>query len=316
MPQAEPAGSVHSENRGLMIRRGDRPLSLAVAAQEMTMASAFPFPALGQTLGSYRLLAGIALGGEAAVFRGLDERSQRLVAVKIPLLGALADDQARQRLRCEALALRRLSHPGVTALLDLGSQDGIDFLVTEYAEGSTLAARLREAGPLDEAAARSLGLRIGAVLAEVHRRGVVHCDLKPSNIVLSPGSQVKLLDFGQAQLSRHDAGAPLGECSRSPAGTLPYMAPERLQRQPSDPRADLWSLGVLLYEQAAGRRPFRGDSSDLIAHAILREPPQPPSSQSPRLSAGFDRILLKALEKDRDRRYPSVDEMLADLAAT
>jgi serine/threonine protein kinase len=271
-------------------------------------------PAPGQTLGSYRLLAGIAFGGEAAVFRGLDERSRRLVAVKVPLLGALADDQARQRLRCEALALRRLSHPGVPALLDIGSQDDIDFLVTEYAEGPTLAALLREGGPWDETATRSLGLQIGAVLAEVHRCGVVHCDLKPSNVVLSPGHQVKLLDFGQAQLSQDAAGAPLGECSRSAAGTLLYMAPERLQRQPSDLRVDLWSLGVLLYELATGGRPFRGDSSDLISHAILREPLQPPSSQSPRLSASFDRILLKALEKDRDRRYPSAEEMLADLA--
>jgi eukaryotic-like serine/threonine-protein kinase len=260
-------------------------------------------------LGSYRLLSGIALGGYAAVFRGIDERSQRPVAVKIPLLGALADDPARQRLRREALALRSLAHPGVPAFLDLGSQNGIDFLVTEYVEGPTLAARLREGGPLDEAATRSFGLEIGAVLTEIHRRGIVHCDLKPSNIVLSPGGPVKLLDFGQAHLSEDDAGAPL------PAGTLPYLAPERLQRQPPDPRADLWSLGVLLYELATGARPFRGDTSDRIVHTILSEPPRPPSSRSPRLSASFDRILLKALEKDRDRRYPTAEEMLADLAA-
>jgi serine/threonine protein kinase len=261
-------------------------------------------------LGPYRLLAAIALGAYAAVFRGLDERSQRLVAVKVPLLGALADDEARQQLRGEALALRSLAHPGVTAFLDLGSQDGIDFLVTEYAEGPTLAALLRERGPLDEAAARSLGLQIGAALAEAHRCGVLHCDLKPANVILTPGGQVKIVDFGQARLRRDDAGAPL------PAGTLPYMAPERLQRQPPDPRADLWSLGVLLYELATGARPFHGDSSDLIVHAILREPPPPASTRHPRLSAGFDRILLKALEKDRDRRYPSAEEMLADLAAT
>lgn len=233
------------------------------------------------------------------------------MAVKVPLLGALAGDEVRLRLRREALALRRLSHPGIPALLDLGSQDGIDFLVTEYAEGPTLAAHLRASGPLDEAATRSLGLRMGAVLEEVHRRGVVHCDLKPANVILGPGDQVKLLDFGQARLSQEQAGAPPGE--PGPAGTLLYLAPERLQRQPPDPRADLWSLGVLLYELATGERPFQGDSPDLVVQAILGEPPRPPSSRNPRLSAGFDRILLKALEKDRDRRYRSAGEMLADL---
>jgi eukaryotic-like serine/threonine-protein kinase len=238
------------------------------------------------------------------------------VAVKVPRLGALADGEARLRLRREALVLQRLAHPGIPELLGLGSQDGIDFLVTEYAEGPTLAALLRKNGALDEATTRSLGVQIGAALAEAHRCGVVHCDLKPANAVLTSDDQVKVLDFGQAQLGKDSDGPPIVEEGfRGPAGTLDYMAPERLQRQLPDLRADIWSLGVLLYELATGGRPFRGESPDRIGHAILWEPLQPPSSRSPRLSPGFDRIVLKALEKDRERRYPSAGEMSAELAA-
>jgi eukaryotic-like serine/threonine-protein kinase len=276
------------------------------------MASAIPLP--GEALGPYRLIAGVALGGEAAILRGIDERSQRCVAVKIPLLGALADDETRNQLRREALVLRRLDHPGVAAFLDSGCEEGIDFLVTEYVEGPTLAALLRERGPWDEDAARSVGLQIGAILAEIHRRGVVHCDVKPANVVLCSDGQVKLLDFGQARLERDGVGTG-EEDSRRPAGTLPYMSPERLERQMPDPRSDLWSLGILLAELATGKRPFRGDSSDRIRHAILHEPPELPSSSSSRLSTAFDRILIKALEKDRDRRYKSAEAMMADLRA-
>jgi len=248
------------------------------------------------------------------VLRGLDERSQRVVAIKIPLLGALAGDQIRQRLRGEALALQRLAHPGIPAFLDLDSQDRIDFLVTEFAEGPTLAALLRERGPLEESETRALGLQIAAVLAAVHQSGVIHCDLKPANVVLTPDHQIKLLDFGQAQL-RQDSASGAAEAVHGTAGTLPYLAPERLQRQRPDARADLWSLGVLLYELATGTRPFRGDSFDQIVHAILHESPPPPSSESPRLSAGFDQLLRKALDKDRDQRYQSTGEMMADLHA-
>lgn len=259
-------------------------------------------PVLGQALGPYRLLAGIALGGRAAVFRGRDERSQRPVAVKVPIEGALAGDEARDRLRWEALALGRLDHPGIAALLDTGSEAGIDFLVLEYVEGPTLAARLRGNGPLEEAALLPIACQVAAALEEAHRRGVVHGDLKPGNIALAPCGAVKILDFGQAHLE--------GEPPRKDEATLPYMAPERLQRKRPDPRSDLWSLGVLLYELATGRRPFRGSTSEETVRSILEETPAPPSAHAPRLSALFDRLVLRALEKDPDRRHPSAGAMV------
>ncbi|MFL6262723.1 MAG: serine/threonine-protein kinase [Thermoanaerobaculia bacterium] len=250
-------------------------------------------PVLGQTLGPYRLIRGIALGGKSAVFRGLDERSRREVAVKIPIEGALAGEVSRQRLRREAAALGRIDHPGVVARLDHGSQDGLDFLVMELVEGPTLAEILYQSGPLEETAVLDLGARIEAVLEATHQSGVIHCDLKPGNVVLPGGGAVKLLDFGQARL----AGEPdlPGQSFREAAGTVSYMAPERFQDWPPDPRADSWSLGVLLYELATGIRPFRGQDANAMIRAILNEAPAP-------LSQRLDRIVLNLLEKDPNKR--------------
>ena len=249
------------------------------------------FPVLGQTLGPYRLVQGIALGGKSAVFRGIDERSGRTVAVKIPIEGALAGDVSRQRLRREALLLSRIDHPGVVARLDHGCQDDLDFLVMELVEGPTLAERLRS-GPLEEPAVLDLGARIATVLAAVHRSGVVHCDLKAGNVVLTVDG-VKLLDFGQAR--RVGEPDPPGESFIEAAGTVHTMAPERFQGWTADPKADLWSLGVLLYEAAAGVRPFRGEGPEAVVHAILSEPPAP-------LSPRLDPIVLGYLEKDPNKR--------------
>ena len=264
-------------------------------------------PALGQTLGPYRLVQGIALGGLAAVLRGLDERSRREVAIKIPLAGALADDASRERLRREALVLARLDRSAAPACVDFGSQDGIDFLVLEYVEGRTLRALLRESGPVEEAALLPHGRQIAAALAEVHRRGVIHCDVKPSNVVLTPGGAVRLLDFGHARFA--------GEDFARDTGTLPYMAPERLQGRRPDERADLWSLGVLLFEMATGERPFRGGTSEETAAAIREGSLTAPSRFRSGISDRFDRIVLRALEKDPDRRYSSAGEMSRELGA-
>jgi serine/threonine-protein kinase len=257
------------------------------------------FPALGQTLGPYRLVRGIALGGKSAVFRGLDERSGREVAVKIPIEGALAGDISRRRLRREALVLGRIDHPGVVASLGHGSDDGLDYLAMELAEGPTLAEIL-QAGPLEEAAVLGLGARIGAALDAVHRSGVIHGDLKPGNVVLPPDGALKLLDFGQARID--GKGELPGESFVEAAGTVSYMAPELFQGRPPDADSDRWSLGVLLYETATGVRPFRGEGRPAVIRAVLSEVPVPPSAHNPRLSRRFDRLILKILEKDPTKR--------------
>lgn len=249
------------------------------------------FPVLSQTLGPYRLVQGIALGGKSAVFRGLDERSGREVTIKIPIEGALAGEISRERLRREGLLLGRIDHPGVVARLGEGSQDGLDFLVMELVEGPTLAQRL-QSGPLEEAAVLDLGDRIGAVLEAVHRSGVIHCDLKPGNVVLT-AEGVKLLDFGQARLAGEPD--PPGESFIEAAGTVSYMAPERFQGWTADRQADLWSLGVLLYEAATGVRPFRGEGIPAVIQAILNEAPAP-------LSRRLDPFVRNLLKKDPNKR--------------
>lgn len=257
------------------------------------------FPVLGQCLGPYRLVAGIALGGRAAVFRGRDERSGRTVVIKTPVEGALAGPAARLRLRREARALGRLDHPSIAALLDSGSQDGLDFLVLEYVEGPTLADCL----PLEEAAVLSLGFQLASALDAIHRRGVLHCDVKPGNVLLPPGGPPKLIDFGQARLEGEDSPIPDSRRAlREDAGTIPYMAPEWYQGKRPDARVDVWSLGVLLYEAATGRRPFRDGDPEEIVTSVLADTPAPPSALRPGLSERFDRIVLKALEKDPARR--------------
>jgi eukaryotic-like serine/threonine-protein kinase len=264
------------------------------------------FPVLGQTLGAYRLLQGIALGGRAAVFHGCDERSGRLVALKVPVEGALAGPAARQRLRREAAALEKLRHPSIVPFIDYDSQDEIDFLVLEWVEGPTLADRLLREGPLEEAAVLALGDQLASALAEAHRHGVLHCDVKPGNVLLPPDSPPKLIDFGQARLEGEDASIPDSrKALREDAGTIPYMAPEWYQGRRPDARVDIWSLGVLLYEAVTGRRPFHGEDPEEIVAAVLGETPAPPSAVRPGLSARFDRIILGALEKNPDRRYPS-----------
>lgn len=256
------------------------------------------FPALGQSLGPYRLIRGIELGGKCAVFLARDERTHREVAVKVPLLGALADRAARRRLKKEAEILARLDVPFVPALLDADSQDGIELLVMEYVEGPTLAALLQEKSPFDEAATRSVGIAIATALEAIHERGVIHCDLKPGNVVPQRDGTVKLLDFGQARLA--------GEAERrgrflDAAGTVAYMAPERFLNRGLDHRADLWSLGVLLYELTTGRRPFRGATAKETIQAILTQAPEPPGA--------LDGVILRALEKDLDRRFATAGEM-------
>lgn len=224
------------------------------------------------------------------------------MAVKVPVEGALAGPAARLRLRREAAALEKLRHPSIVALLDSGSQDDLDFLVLEYVEGPSLADRL----PLEETAVLTLGAQLAAALAEAHRQGVLHCDVKPGNVLLPPEGPPKLIDFGQARLEGEDIAIPDSrKALREDAGTIPYMAPEWYQGRRPDARVDLWSLGVLLYEAATGQRPFRGDDPEEIVAAVLGETPAPPSAVRPGLSARFDRIVLGVLEKDPERRvYP------------
>jgi len=249
------------------------------------------------------------------VYRARDLQLERDVAVKVLPAGTLSDEAARARFRQEALSLARLNHPNIATVFQFSSENGIDFLVTEYIPGATLEEKLHS-GPLPQTDVVSLGTQLSQGLACAHQEGVVHRDLKPANLRVTPDGRLKILDFGLAQLveRRSDLAATASITqSQEVTGTLPYMAPEQLRGEPTDERSDIWAAGAVLYEMATGQRPFPEKQSARLIDAILNKAPQPPSALNARLSGGLARVILKALEKDPEQRYGSARELGADL---
>jgi serine/threonine protein kinase/Flp pilus assembly protein TadD len=268
---------------------------------------------VAKTMSHYRVIQELGAGGMGVVYLARDETLDRQVALKVLPAGSLADETARKRLRNEALALAKLSHPNIETIYELGSQDGVDFLVTEYVAGSTLADRIAN-GPLPESELLKIASQIGSALEEAAGNGLMHLDLKPRNMMLTPKGQVKLLDFGLARIMKPNDGDNTRSVTAmtAPVGTPPYMAPEQFRGGTLDARTDIYAVGVCLYELATGRTPFRGSLPELIA-AVLDAPPEPPSAIRPDLSPGLERAILKCLQKAPEQRYQTVGELLADL---
>ncbi|HEY7727023.1 MAG TPA: protein kinase [Candidatus Eisenbacteria bacterium] len=270
---------------------------------------------IGTTLGHYRILESLGSGGMGVVYRAHDERLRRDVAVKVLPPEAGLDDPARARLRREALTLSRLNHPGIGAVYDLDTEGGVDYLVMELVPGQTLDERLRE-GPLPEGEVVAIGIQAAEGLAAAHREGVVHRDVKPANLRLTPAGRLKILDFGVAFLSdplRERAETVTQSAADQVAGTLAYMAPEQLLGESVDPRTDVYGLGATLYELATGERPFRAPLPAPMIDAVLNRAPEHPCVLRPGLSPRFAEILLRCLEKRPERRYRTAEELLEDL---
>jgi len=270
---------------------------------------------IGQILGHYRVLEKIGAGGMGVVYRARDERLDRDVALKVLPAGALADDGARRRFRKEALTLAKLAHPHIAMIFDFDTQDGVDFLVMEYVAGQTLALKLND-GVMPEKETLALGAQVAAALEEAHEQGVVHRDLNPRNILVTSRGQTKVLDFGLAKLLRPrgdvEATQSFAE-TEGVAGTLPYMAPEQLRGEALDGRTDIYALGCVFYEMAAGRRPFTEDSAPRLTDEILHQTAMSPRALNARLSPQFETIILKCLAKDPEDRYQSAKEVSVDL---
>ena len=226
-----------------------------------------------------------------------------------------ADVHRRLLERKEALALSRLSHPNIATVFDFDTQEGTDFLVTELIEGVTLDNKLA-AGPLPEKEVILIGMQMAEGLVAAHREGVIHRDLKPGNLRLTPEGRLKILDFGLAKrVDPADQSTVTQSFSeqRGLAGTLAYMAPEQLRGEKVDTRADLWAAGVVLYELATGRRPFEGPTTTALADEILHAAAPSPQLLQPKLPARLADVILKCLEKDPENRYQSAKELLVDL---
>ena len=278
------------------------------------MAAHFDF--VGHTLGHYRIMEQIGAGGMGVVYRAYDEQLERVVAVKVLPAGTLADETARKRFRKEALALARLNHPNIETVHDFGDHDGTDFLVMELIPGSSLSAKLA-AGPLPEKEIIRLGMQLAEGLAAAHEQEVVHRDLKPGNLMVTPDGRLKILDFGLARLLKPaqdaDVTQSITEGSGAFSGTLPYMSPEHLRGEPTDARSDIYAAGAVLYEMATGQRPFPHLHRPTLMGAILHEAPPPPSSLNHRIAPALESVILKALAKEPARRYQSARELLVAL---
>ena len=272
---------------------------------------------VGQTLGHYRIEAKLGEGGMGVVYKAEDFKLKRRVALKVLSDKLSQEPQALARLEREAQAASALNHPHICTIHEVGEAAGRAYIVMEYVDGLTLRAMVAIGGVSVEAAVR-YGTQIADALAHAHERGVVHRDLKSANVVITPEGQSKVLDFG---LAKRVEPSELGEATRSQAtlseegtiaGTLPYMAPEVLRGERADARSDLWALGVVLHEMAAGQLPFHGSSGFALTSAILRDAPQP---LPPHVPAGLRAVISRLLAKEPGLRYHSAGEAHAALEA-
>src|SRR6202166_1993477 len=270
---------------------------------------------IGKRLSHYRIEEKIGAGGMGVVYRAHDEQLDRDVAIKVLPSRSLADETTQKQFRREALPLARLNHPNVATVHEFGTQDGIDFLVTEYISGIAIDARLA-AGPLPVAEVFRLGLQMAQGLAAAHQQGIVHRGLKPGNLRLTRDGRLKILDFGLAQLMPQPSDLGLTVTvtkSQETTGTLPYMAPEQLRGEGADARSDVWAAGAVLYEMATGKRPFPQTNAPLLIDAILNRPFEPASRINPEVPPVLDEVIRKALAKDPSQRYQTGGELAVAL---
>jgi len=276
---------------------------------------------IGRQLGHFEILAEVGAGGMGTVYRARDLTLHRTVAVKV-LPPTEVSEERRRRFLAEARAASALNHHGIVTVYEVGTEGEVDYIAMELVEGESLARRLAR-GPLSEAEAKRSTALMAEALSVAHAAGVIHRDLKPGNVMLTPNEELKILDFGLAKrLAMPKAGAsddlptmtaPAYTANGAIIGTPAYMAPEQASGQPVDRRADLFALGCILYEMLTGERPFRGGGSVEVLSAILRDEPPPPSSRRRSISSAWDPIVGRLLAKDPDARYASAEQLLADL---
>ncbi len=277
----------------------------------------------GQRLLHYDIAERIGAGGMGEVYRAFDSKLGRNVAIKALPAPSAGDAVARQRFLQEARSLSALNHPNIVTVHAIESESNVDFLVMEYIQGRTVAEML-SAAQLSFAHVLEIGARVAEALGVAHAAGVLHRDVKPANIMVTPAGQVKVLDFGLAKpimelldpaldaVTHHALTAP-----GIVVGTLSYMSPEQTRGEPLDAASDVFSLGSVLYEAATRKRPFDGPSSLMVMNAVATMNPPPPSALNPELPPEFDLILQRALAKDRQRRpsAPDVAAMLREIHA-
>jgi serine/threonine-protein kinase len=260
--------------------------------------------------GRYELTHLIARGGMAQVYRAMDRQLERPVALKVLFPELSVDRTFVERFRREAQAAANLSHPNIVPVFDWGEDDGSYFIVMEYVEGRPLSAVLRDPQPMPPRQIATIGAGVAAALAFAHRHGVVHRDVKPGNVLITPDGDVKVTDFGIARaMNTEESLTQTGAVM----GTAAYFSPEQAEGKGVDSRSDIYSLGVVLYEMAVGRPPFTGDSPVAVASKHVRDMPVLPREANPTVPPALEAVIMKAMAKNPDDRYGSAEELRADL---
>ena len=290
--------------------------AMKVAAEALAQDSNLStyFSLIGKEFANYKIEKLLGAGGMGEVYLARDTKLKRPVALKILPRHFVADVERATRFRTEARALTSLNHPNLITVYEVGEADGLHFIATEYVEGQTLSA-LRQKLSLRELLA--LVAQVAEALSAAHQAGIIHRDIKPDNIMVRPDGYVKVVDFGLVKLTEVAASKTSQEMAKTqlgaPMGTLSYMSPEQATGEAIDHRTDIWSLGVVLYELATGKKPFAGDTRHETVNAILSSEPNPARSIDETFPLELELILNKALEKDRDLRYQTASDFRADI---
>jgi TolB-like protein/Tfp pilus assembly protein PilF/predicted Ser/Thr protein kinase len=256
----------------------------------------------------YEIVEELGRGGMGIVYRAVDNKLKRTIALKFLPSEWTYDLQAKERFIREAQAAAALDHPHICTVHEIDEAEGRMFISMAYVEGESLKTRI-ERGPLKLGEVMDVGMQVAEGLKEAHKKGIVHRDIKSANIMVTEKGQAKIMDFGLARMS----GRALLTKEGTTMGTVAYMSPEQARGEDVDHRSDIWSLGVVLYEMLSGRLPFKGEHDQTIIHSILKEQPRPIAELRPEIPKPLQELIGKALEKSRDRRYQSMDELFSDL---
>jgi len=298
---------------------GDSIEAIAAEAATEMLGDEQPDPILGKHISHYEVLSLLGRGGMGEVFLAQDASLGRKVALKLLRSDFTRIEERLRRFQQEARAASALNHPNILTIHEIGHDGSLHFMATEYVEGETLRQHLSRAR-ITVGQTLDVGVQVASALAAAHQAGIIHRDIKPENIMLRTDGNVKVLDFGLAKLTDpktiETAAPTLPQVETAPGvvmGTFSYMSPEQARGLAIDTRTDIWSLGVMIYEMAAGRQPFEGETASDVMSLILQKEPVPLAHSWPEVPHELERIVRKALRKDKEERYQTVKDLLIDL---